>query len=92
MTRPHMRRSKGKWTYVDPWTPRGLFVQHKGVWWRIADRVVVWVTEDKRELTIAEMETEHIQRCIANMLIRGNWRLGYLPLLIEELEKRGAGA
>jgi hypothetical protein len=91
-----MRRGGGGYigsAFVDP-THDGAIFQNPatGVWyWSDMKELAVWVTRDRRLMTIAEMETEHIQRAIANILIRGNWRLGYLPLLVEELEKRGVG-
>ena len=89
MTRPHHRQTKAGPVFVDP-SDGGALIKNAqtGVWRRADDHVPVWVTRDDRKMTIAEMGTEHIQRCIANILIRGNWRLGYLPLLIEELERR----
>ena len=52
------------------------------------DGIPIWITRDQRAMHLGDMEVVHIQRCIANILIRGNWRLGYLPLLVEELERR----
>lgn len=49
---------------------------------------VVWITRDARAYTIDKMDTRHIRNCIANILIRDNWRGAYMPLLTAELKRR----
>lgn len=50
-----------------------------------------WVTRDGQAMAIEEMETRHLQNCIATISASGgSWRGAWLPLLLDELEKRGA--
>ena len=50
---------------------------------------LMWRTRDGRFMRVEEMETSHIQRCIANIMIRGgSWRGEHLISLVNELEKR----
>lgn len=59
---------------------------------------MIWLTADKRALTLQEMETSHIRNSIAKIRrsIRTNkagrlvgWRVDFLKPLVEELERRG---
>lgn len=51
----------------------------------------VWITADKRAYLVAEMETGHIERAIATIMRKKNWRRGYLPRLQLELQIRAMG-
>lgn len=46
-----------------------------------------WPTEDGRILKIIKMETSHLKNC-AYKIVRNNWRIHWLQLFIEELNKR----
>jgi hypothetical protein len=51
--------------------------------------VPVWIARDMRCFKIADMETSHIQRCIAMIFHRNNgWRGRFMEPLILELKKR----
>jgi len=55
-------------------------------------RELIWVTADGREYLISDMETSHIERCIARIVRKGGrWRAGYLPRLQLELQIRQMG-
>ena len=47
----------------------------------------IWKTKDKKHIRIKEMSTQHIIFSI-NKIKRENWRVYYLPILQEELNKR----
>lgn len=52
-----------------------------------------WVTRDKRVLNISEMETEHIERCIAMLerqIERANFRIGFAETVNGELAREMA--
>lgn len=47
----------------------------------------VWVTKDRMQVKLAEMDTSHILNCISKCK-RDNRRLWALPKLSQELKKR----
>ena len=50
----------------------------------------IWVAKDMRCFKIADMETSHIQRCVAMIFHKNNgWRGRFMEPLILELKKRG---
>lgn len=52
-----------------------------------------WVTRDGCVMTIEEMEDRHLQNCIAKIFVSGgSWRGHWLPVLLDELEKRKSAA
>jgi hypothetical protein len=51
-------------------------------------RDTIWTTADGRQLLVSQMETGHIQRCIARILRKRNWRRKYLARLRLELTIR----
>lgn len=55
--------------------------------WR-DERKVIWKCRDGRFLNISDMETSHIQACIAMIMNRHNWRQRFMRPLLLELEKR----
>jgi hypothetical protein len=48
----------------------------------------LWTTKDMRRIPIFQMETSHINACLAMILIRPEIRPGYAKHLIKELERR----
>jgi hypothetical protein len=51
----------------------------------------IWRCKNGRMLTVAQMETSHIQNSIAMIERSKNWRKHYLPRLQLELEIRKQG-
>ena len=50
----------------------------------------LWKTKEGRAMTLDEMETSHIQNCIARIKHHPKlWRSAFLPYFEAELEKRG---
>jgi len=47
----------------------------------------IWHTQDGRAIQIDKMDTKHIIFSL-NKCIRENWRVRFIPLFREELEKR----
>ena len=72
---------------------RGAAVGHRD-WQKCSCGVVheggvgLWETKTKGYLQLHQMETSHINNCIAMILTQPDWRPGYGKLLIEELERR----
>lgn len=60
---------------------------------------MLWITADKREMRLVDMETTHIRNSIAKIRrsirvdaggrLRG-WRVQFLKPLVAELERRGS--
>lgn len=51
----------------------------------------MWLTADGRRIPFTEMETSHLRNSIARIRrSKMKWRPAALPLLIAELERRGA--
>ena len=54
----------------------------------------IWMTKDCTPMLIRNMETTHIRYSIAKILFNPpseGWRAGYVPLLTQELARRGDG-
>jgi hypothetical protein len=53
---------------------------------------LIWVTREGHKLLISQMETGHIENCIAKIRrSRRGWRREYLPRLELELQIRDMG-
>jgi len=60
---------------------------HCGMWFD-SHGFALWETKDKRRIPLFQMETSHLQHCLAIIIVRPDVRPGYAKLIIEELEKR----
>jgi len=52
---------------------------------------LIWITKEGERLRISDMETRHINNCVAKILrSKRGWRREYLDRLLLELEIRAA--
>lgn len=52
----------------------------------------LWVTKDRRAMRLSDMETSHIENCIAKIIVNPSWKMGWAEALLKELEKRKGAA
>lgn len=48
----------------------------------------IWLTRDQTEIPISSMTSQHLLSSYYKC-IRDNWRLSFVPLLLDELASRG---
>lgn len=57
--------------------------------WRDGPRnSLLWERKNGSVISIADMETSHIQKCIGMIMHRANWRKPYMEPLLLELKRR----